>query len=352
GAFAVSRLLCAPEIPSFAELEFFLREGSPYRALRHDPELNRLHWASAVRPSQPVPARAEHPDGTGGVLALACDHRVQLEQVADSVGAGFDRIAPFKLLAVEAAVRVADGRNGFGMFLDGRHGREALFAASRAGLWVARPIERTGSRPLDFEGGPDGNASGSLGAALVEWPIEQVVKVLCFTHPDDDEALILRQERELLRAQDACRRQNRTLLVEIIAGRHGVLATDTVPRIVRRLYDVGLRPDWWKLEPQRDAAAWRAVSAVIAERDPWCRGVVMLGLEAPAAELVEAFGAVAGVDAVKGFAIGRTIFIDPARDWMAGRITDAEAVDRMADRFAGLVEAWERANSGRPAAAA
>ena len=44
---------------------------------------------------------------------------------------------------------------------------------------------------------------------------------------------------------------------------------------------------------------------------------------------------------VKGFAIGRTIFIDPARAWMSGRITDAQAVDMMAERFAVLVAAWQ-----------
>ena len=36
GAIAVSRLLCSPEFPTFAELEFFLKHGSPHRALRKD----------------------------------------------------------------------------------------------------------------------------------------------------------------------------------------------------------------------------------------------------------------------------------------------------------------------------
>ena len=158
------------------------------------------------------------------------------------------------------------------MFLDGRYGREALFAASHAKLWTARPIERTGSRPLDFENG------GSLGAQLVEWPSDQVVKCLCFYHPDDDETLRLRQERELLRAQDACRRLGRDLLVEIIAGKHGSLEADTLPRVLGRLYDIGIRPDWWKLEPQRDPANWVAIGEVIEARDPMCRGIVLLGL--------------------------------------------------------------------------
>ena len=323
GAFAVSRLLCSPESPTFTELRAFLDHGSPHHALRHDRRLNHLHWATTRR-VQPTP-----------IMALACDHRVQLEEVARSVEAPFERIADFKLLVVQAAARVAMGRPGYGMFLDGRYGREALFAASHAELWVARPIEQTGSRPLDFENG------GSLGAQLVEWPVDQVVKCLCFYHPDDGEALRLRQERELLRAQDACRRLGRDLLVEIIAGKHGALQPDTLPRVMTRLYDIGIRPDWWKLEPQRHAANWIAIGDVIATRDPLCRGIVLLGLEAPAAQLIEAFEASSATPWVKGFAIGRTIFMGPAREWLANRMTDAQAVDEMARRFASLVEAWQ-----------
>jgi hypothetical protein len=48
--FAVSRLLCSPEIPTFAELQHFLAKGSPHRALRHDAALNHIHWATTRRP--------------------------------------------------------------------------------------------------------------------------------------------------------------------------------------------------------------------------------------------------------------------------------------------------------------
>ena len=63
----------------------------------------------------------------------------------------------------------------------------------------------------------------------------------------------------------------------------------------------------------------------------------MLGLDAPEAELARAFALAAPCPAVKGFAVGRTIFAEPARDWLAGKIDDAAAVDRMAERFAKLV---------------
>ena len=67
----------------------------------------------------------------------------------------------------------------------------------------------------------------------------------------------------------------------------------------------------------------------------------MLGLDAPEAELVAAFGMAAAADLVKGFAVGRTIFAATAERWLAGQIDDAAAVDDMAARFATLVRAWE-----------
>jgi 5-dehydro-2-deoxygluconokinase len=325
GAFAVSRLLCSPEIPTFPELQHFLKAGSPHKALRFDEGINHIHWATTRRPQADT------------LMALAIDHRAQLEAMAREVGAPVERIPDFKVLAVQAAARVADGRPGFGMLIDGTYGREALFRAADHPFWIGRPVELPGSRPLDFEGG------GSLGAQLVEWPVGHTIKCLCFYHPDDPPELKQRQERELLRLHDAARSIGRELLVEIIAGKHGALEADTVAGILQHLYGLGIKPDWWKLEPQQDRAAWHAVGRVISRNDPYCRGIVLLGLEAPENELEAAFAAAAGEPQVKGFAVGRTIFNDAARRWLKGEITDEAAVSDMAGRFQRLVDAWQRA---------
>jgi 5-dehydro-2-deoxygluconokinase len=110
-----------------------------------------------------------------------------------------------------------------------------------------------------------------------------------------------------------------------------------------RLYSIGIKPDWWKLEQQPSDAAWAAVSREIEAGDPLCRGVVLLGLEAPADQLAAAFRIAARCDRVKGFAVGRTIFADAAKAWLGGGMDDAAAVDDMANRFATLVAAWEEA---------
>lgn len=318
GAFAVSRLLCSPEYPTWAELSHFLKHGSAHRALRKDASINHLHWATT---------RRRQPES---LMALAIDHRAQLEAVADRHGAPRTRLEHFKLLAVEATTKVAGGQPGFGMLLDSTYGQQGLYKAAKAGLWLARPMEKPGSRPLDLEP-----------FHLAEWPVTQTVKCLCFYHPDDTAELKARQERELLRVSDAARTAGRELLIEIIAGKHGALTDTTVAAVLERLYALGIKPDWWKLEPQKSTAAWRAIEKTVQLHDPYCRGIVLLGLEAPQSELAAAFRIASTTTLVKGFAVGRTIFADAADKWLSGKMTDADAVADMAARFQSLVSIWK-----------
>jgi 5-dehydro-2-deoxygluconokinase len=178
----------------------------------------------------------------------------------------------------------------------------------------------------------------------------QTVKCLCFYHPDDDDDLKARQERELIRVFDAARTVGRELMIEIVAGTIGACGDDTVASILERLYGLGIRPDWWKLEPQATQQAWSNIDRVIETSDPRCRGVVLLGLEAPEEELARSFEIAAGSRHVRGFAVGRTIFFDAATAWREGRIDDAAAIADMATRFRRLVSAWQEAEHKTPAA--
>ncbi|TIX22692.1 5-dehydro-2-deoxygluconokinase [Mesorhizobium sp.] len=332
GAFAVSRLLCAPEYPTFEELQFFLKSGSKHLALRKDEAINHIHWATTRRRDIP------------SLMALACDHRVQLEDVAAKAGADPARIHDFKVLAVKAAAKVAAGRDGYGMLIDEKHGRKAMFEfAHHPFAWLGRPVELPGSRPLRFEFSQD------IGSQLTEWPVDHCIKCLCFYHPDDPAALKQEQQQKLRALFEAARKVGRELLVEIIAGKHGKLDDTTIPRALEELYALGIKPDWWKLEPQASAGAWAKIEAVILKHDPWCRGVVLLGLEAPQDELEAAFAATAKAPIVKGFAVGRTIFVHAAEQWLAGKMSDDEAIADMAQRFEQLTEAWLAAR-GRKAA--
>ena len=137
GAFAVSRHGCTPAYPSLAELEFFLERGVVRPDLRNDRPLEQVHWATN--------RQREHGGDCSEMRVFAFDHRMQLEEMP---GATPEKIGAFKQLCLQAALEVQDGRPGYGILCDNRLGRAALHAASGTGLWIGRPCEWPGSRPL------------------------------------------------------------------------------------------------------------------------------------------------------------------------------------------------------------
>ncbi|MBS0365938.1 MAG: 5-dehydro-2-deoxygluconokinase [Proteobacteria bacterium] len=325
GAIVVSRHGCAPAMPTWPELQAFLAARERKFRLREDSQLEHLHWATT----------------RAGVYeeltVLALDHRSQFADLAGQSDADMERISRFKVLGLRALDRVAQGDTRFGVLLDGRYGFEALARAADHRYWVGRPIEIQKSRPLEFDSSPD------VATELATWPLNQVVKCLVHYHPDDEADLRARQERQLLRLFDACRKTGHELLIEVILPSGMPVDEHTVARAIGRIYQVGVLPDWWKLEPSASSATWANIESAIKAGDPLCRGVVLLGLSAPQQVLVDSFAAAAPFRVVKGFAVGRTIFEPVAREWFAGSIDDEGAVTGMAERLTTLVQAWRDA---------
>ena len=331
GAFAVSRHGCTPAYPSWQELQFFLARGVVTPALRLDAALEQVHWSTN-----------RHGDWST-MRVFAFDHRAQLEVMP---GATPERIGAFKQLCLQAALRVADGQPGYGILCDNRLGSRALQAASSSGLWIGRPVEWPGSRPLTLEPELGADCGG-----LAEWPLENVVKVLCFYHPDDPDAVKAEQEATVTRLYQAARRNRLEMLLEIIPSKVGPVTIATSAEVIQRFYDIGVFPDWWKLEPFASAAAWERACAAISRNDPHTRGVVVLGLDAGEDELAASLRLAARHDLVKGFAVGRTIFAEAARGWLAGEIDDSAAVADMAARYLRLCRIWDTARGKKGLAA-
>lgn len=340
GALVVSRHGCSPAMPTPAELEHFLREAErdPLRMRRPDRDatLARLHRVSP-------PRRAWEQ-----VLGFAFDHRNQFFELAQQTGAPIERIDHLKRLFVEAVAQTEAqlGLQGrIGVLIDDRYGQDALNEATGRGWWIGRPVELPGSLPLEFDHGR------SLGTTLETWPAEHVAKCLVRYHPDEAFQTRLEQETQLRTLYDAVQASGHELLLEVIPPHRPDLPAgpDIVYRALKRLYNLGIRPEWWKLEPL-DASQWRMVDELIAERDPYCRGVVLLGLSAPAEQLIDGFTAAAASRTCRGFTVGRTIFHEPSRAWLAGELDDAGLIARVRATFETLIDAWRTARAGRVAA--
>lgn len=330
GALVVSRHGCSPAMPTPAELDWFLSHPGLVRPDR-DPHLRRLHRVT--------PRRRRWDD----LQVFAFDHRNQFFDLAQEAGAPESRLPALKALLLRAAAdaeRDLGLQGRVGVLADDTYGEEALFAATGRGWWVGRPVEVPGSRPLEFEGGR------SIGTRLASWPREQVVKCLVRTHPDDPPEVRLEQETQLLALWDAVLETGHELLLELIPPSRIPGDGQAVVRSLKRLYNIGIFPDWWKLAPM-PPETWQQVDDLIAERDPWCRGVVLLGLNASLEELAAGFRQAAAARTCRGFVVGRTIFQEPSREWLAGRIDDGELVARVRSNFETLIRVWREARPAR-----
>jgi 5-dehydro-2-deoxygluconokinase len=325
GALAVSRHGCTPAYPSGEELEFFLKRGVVQPDLRNDKALEQIHWSTNRKGDWYT------------MRVFAFDHRMQLEAMA---GYTLEKGGKFKELCLKAAQQVQNGQPGYGILCDNRIGRSALHAASGSGLWIGRPTEWPGSRPLELE--PE---LGSDFGGLREWARDNVVKVLCFCHPQDDAETWAQQDATVKRLYESARRNGLEFLLEVIPSKVAPTDEDTTPWVIQHFYDLGIYPDWWKLEPLTSDAAWGKAVDAITRNDAHTRGIVVLGLDAPEAELAASFSLAASYDLVKGFAVGRTIFGDAARAWMQGDMSDDEAVAMMRERYKALADIWDQARA-------
>ncbi|VTT29100.1 5-keto-2-deoxygluconokinase [Klebsiella pneumoniae] len=328
GALVVSRHGCAPAMPTKEELDDFLSRDQEVTRPDLDPRLNHLHRVTTRKQQWQE------------LNVFAFDHRKQLADMATEAGVDDSRIPELKLLLLQGAQQAAqeagldDGRSG--ILADTTYGQPALNAITGKGWWIGRPIELPGSRPLRLE-------HGNIGSQLIDWPQEHVVKCLTFYHPHDSAEMRQQQDELILDVWNGCNKSGHELLLEVILP-------DSNPdkdekhylEILSHFYSLGIQPDWWKLPPLSHDA-WQAIGKLIEQHDPHCRGILLLGLDAPEAELKAGFAAAAKSPWVKGFAVGRTIFGQPSRQWLQGELDDAALIEKVKSNYLTLIGYWREA---------
>lgn len=331
GALVVSRHGCTPAMPTVPELDYYLENSVDIKRPDQHPWLNHLHRVTARYRRAPWPELYIH----------AFDHRSQLIDMAIEAGVSNTRIPELKMLLLEATLSVVNeqGLQGHaGILADDTFAQGTLNVATGMGLWIGRPVEVAGSRPLELERG------NSIGSQLIAWPAEHIVKCLIFYHPDDEQSLRDAQEKQVLNLWHACQVSGHELLLEIIPpkvdGQRCLDHDDAVVRSVQRFYDLEVYPDWWKL-PGLAATNLKKIEALIDEHDKYCRGIVILGLDAPIEELRAGFKACAGIERVRGFAVGRSIFGEPAKSWLSGKINNAGLQQQVIENYKQVISVWK-----------
>lgn len=315
GALVVSRHGCSPASPTATELEWFLAGGQRDRALHRSEKLAYLH-RTTTRRARPSP-----------LLVMAADHVAPFEALPHAPGR---TVAGLKTLIAKVALRLASRHPHLGVLFDDVEGEEALLRIGADIPWVGRKIERTGPAPLRLR--------DDLPAAVLlsHWPRHHIAKCLV---PIEDEATRELQNERLRELYGATSLYGIELLLEFVHPDTDADAHAVVERI-RATQALGVKPDWWKLPAFTAAGAWDAIEAAIRYDNPMCRGILVLGGGRTRDDLLAALTASCNRPFIQGFAIGRTLFMEPAAAWLAGTRDDASFERDLAAAYEELAAAW------------
>lgn len=322
GAIVVSRHGCSPAMPTAAELDAFMAMEPTPRRPADVPRLRQLHRRGTM------PARH------GDVLVLAIDHRWQAEEMADDAGVPHSRIAALKSHLFAGFRAVADVHPEAGLLVDDQYGASILEATTGSGRWLARAIDLPRSRPVEV-------CVDDVGLALRSWPTDQIAKLMVYADPDDASEVAEAQWATMRQLAVAAAAADRRYLIEFQAPGGAEPPAGYLASMLLQAYARDITPDWWKLPPVADRTEWLAAAEVIAAGDPTCEGMLVLGQTADPETIGQALAAAASVPAVRGFAIGRAIFAEPARQWLRGELADADLEGRVAARFAEIIRVWK-----------
>jgi 5-dehydro-2-deoxygluconokinase len=273
------------------------------------------------------------------VYMLAADHRWQWEEWCDARSIPRARITEAKELARRGFALARDRservREHGALLIDEQYGSACVARALEAGVDVGTPAEKAGVFPLEWAGA---HFADALTGAFV--------KVLVRHRTDHPHAIQQQQLAKLLELQQWCGASSKPLVVEVLVPRdgepEGTFEASGRPAMlagfIREAYARGLTPAFWKIEGTSPSGAL-VIDRAIAE-SPSVRQLI-LGKGADQATLAAWFSAARTSTTAAGFAVGRTVYWQPAADYLLGKIDDAAAVDAICATYLALIDAWE-----------
>jgi myo-inositol catabolism protein IolC len=304
----------------------------------------------------------------GKLYILAFDHRGSFQKkwfglTGDPTDEDVARITDAKTLiyeGLEHALSEGAEPSVTGALVDEQFGGEVPQRAKQRGIRLAMPVEKSGQNEFDFQYGDD------FGEHILKFDPD-FSKVLVRYNPDDpDTEMNQRQLERLKRLADWLHENDRKFLFELlvpatdaqleqVGGDSDRYDTELRPELMRRaiadIQDFGIEVDIWKIEgvDERSDCEILAKQTRAGGRD----GVVcvLLGRGASDDKVDHWLRQAAPVEGFVGFAIGRSIWGDPLKQFIDGALEREAASRQISANYVRFVKVYEDAEAAQPTGA-
>jgi myo-inositol catabolism protein IolC len=294
----------------------------------------------------------------GKLYILAFDHRGSFQKKmfgieGDPTPEQVETISDAKRLIFEG-MEEAVGRGldavATGVLVDEQFGSDIPERTRKEGLKLAMPVEKSGQPEFDFEYGDD------FGAHIEKFDPD-FSKVLVRYNPDDDPDFNERQLARLKTLADWLHEHDRKFLFELLvpatddqlgkvdgdADRYDAeLRPELMRRTIEETQNYGIEVDIWKIEGV-DAREDAVILAEQARSGEGREGVtcVLLGRGASTEKVEQWLQAASTVEGFIGFAIGRSIWWDALKAFLADELDRTAAATKIADNYLHFVGVYE-----------
>jgi myo-inositol catabolism protein IolC len=294
----------------------------------------------------------------GKLYILAFDHRGSFQKKmfgieGDPTPEQTDTISDAKHLIYEGmveAVRRGAEAGATGVLVDEQFGGSIPQDAREQGLKLAMPVEKSGQNEFDFDYGDD------FGAHIEKFDPD-FSKVLVRYNSEDDAEMNERQLGRLKRLADWLHEHDRKFLFELLVpatddqlsrvdGDTDRYDAELRPEFMRRaiedIQNYGIEVDIWKIEGVDE----RSDAEMLAEQTRSGEGragvaCVLLGRGASTEKVEHWLEQASPVDGFIGFAIGRSIWWDALKAFLANELEREAAASQIADNYLHFVEVYE-----------
>jgi myo-inositol catabolism protein IolC len=292
----------------------------------------------------------------GPLFILAFDHRGSFQKkffgvTGEPTAQEAERISDAKHVIFEGFLRArAEGadRTSAGRLVDEQFGAAIARTAKADGLILAMPVEKSGQDEFDFEYGDE------YGKHIEEFdPV--FTKVLVRYNPAGDGAMNERQTERLRELSDWLHERGRKFLFELlvpptkeqlatVSDDPDRFDTELRPQLmlaaIAELQQSGVEPDVWKIEgiDRREDCEAIATQTRMGGRD--AVACVVLGRGADEAAVDHWLRTGAGVPGYIGFAIGRTIWWNPLKEFVDGTATREDVAARISANYRRFVDVY------------
>ena len=233
------------------------------------------------------------------------------------------------------------------VMVDEDYGLEIINLAKKKNITFCLPVEKSGQKNFDFQ--------YSNYDRHIEDIEPDIVKALLRYNPADKSNQM--QLKKLKQLDNWCKKNDYKFMLEsLIPATLGQLKRvnnnqekydlkirpDLTVRMVNELHIAGIEPDIWKIEAFETATDWHEVVETI--RDGGKRAevaIIMLGRGESFAK-VKTWINEAPRHLLNGFAVGRTIFLRPLRDFHQRIISSKQTVTEIAKNYIELIRYWEK----------